>query len=76
MDAKNDKIADLQRQLTYAQTVADNAAQTAQIIANNEAQTVALERYLAPTPIPAYVVQNPNCCTNTCGCNSGCGCGF
>lgn len=70
MDAKNDKIADLQRQLTYAQTVADNAAQTAQIIANNEAQTVALERYLAPTPIPAYVVQNPNCCyqQNNCGC--------
>ena len=27
------------------------------------------ERYLAPTPIPAYQVQNPNCCTqNTCGC--------
>ena len=71
MDAKNDKIADLQRQLTYAQTVADNAAQTAQIIANNEAQTVALERYLAPTPVPAYVVQNPNCCYQ----NSGCGCG-
>ena len=69
MDAKNDKIADLQRQLTYAQTVADNAAQTAQIIANNEAQTVALERYLAPTPVPAYVVQNPNCCyqQNACG---------
>lgn len=70
LDAKNDKIADLQRQLTYAQTVADNAGQTAQIIANNEAQTVALERYLAPTPIPAYVVQNPNCCPQfgTCGC--------
>lgn len=70
MDAKNDKIADLQRQLTYAQTVADNAAQTATIIANNEAQTVALERYLAPTPVPAYVVQNPNCCyqANACTC--------
>ena len=72
MDAKNDKIADLQRQLTYAQTVADNAAQTAQIIANNEAQTVALERYLAPTPVPAYVVQNPNCCYQ----QNACGCGF
>lgn len=70
LDAKNDKIADLQRQLTYAQATADNAAQTAAIIANNEAQTVALERYLAPTPVPAYVVANPNCC-NT---NTGCGC--
>lgn len=33
LDAKNDKIADLQRQLTYQQNVADNAAQTAQILA-------------------------------------------
>ena len=72
MDAKNDKIADLQRQLTYAQTQADNAAQTAQILASQEAQTTALERYLAPTPIPAYVVQNPNCCYN----QNACGCGF
>ena len=22
----------------------------------------ALERYLAPTPMPAYIVSNPNCC--------------
>lgn len=50
---------------------ASQGAQTAQIMANNEAQTVALERYLAPTPIPAYVVQNPNCCQQ----NYGCGCG-
>ena len=28
LDAKNDKIADLQRQLSYQQAVADNAAQT------------------------------------------------
>ena len=40
--------------------VADRAA----IIANNEAQTAALEGYLAPVPRPAYVVQNPNCCGN------------
>ena len=50
---------------------ASQGAQTAQILANNEAQTVALERYLAPTPVPAYVVQNPNCCQQ----NFGCGCG-
>ena len=52
--------------------LASQGNQTAQILANNEAQTAALERYLAPTPIPAYVVQNPNCCTQ--GWN-GCGCG-
>lgn len=51
---------------------ASQGAQTAQILANNEAQTVALERYLAPTPVPAYVVQNPNCCSQY---NYGCGCG-
>lgn len=50
---------------------ASQGAQTAAILANNEAQTTALEQYLAPTPRPAYVVQNPNCCQQ----NFGCGCG-
>ena len=71
IDAKNEKIAELQNQLTMAQLAASQNAQTAAIVANNEAQTTALEQYLAPIPRPAYVVQNPNCCTNTCGC--GCG---
>ena len=49
---------------------ASQGAQTAQILANNEAQTVALEQYLAPVPRPAYIVQNPNCCANNFGtCN-------
>lgn len=50
---------------------ASQGAQTAQILANNEAQTVALEQYLAPVARPAYIVQNPNCCSNqfnNCGC--------
>ena len=71
IDAKNEKIADLERQLTMANLAASQNAQTAQILANNEAQTAALERYLAPSPVPAYVVQNPNCCQQ----NWGCGCG-
>lgn len=73
IDAKNEKIADLQNQLTMAQLAASQNAQTAAILANNDAQTAALEQYLAPVPRPAYVVQNPNCCgTNyytACGCN-------
>lgn len=76
LDAKNDKIADLQNQLTMANLAASQTAQTAAIKADNAAQTVALERYLNPPPIPAYVVQNPNCCNSNyygCGCNSGCG---
>lgn len=71
IDAKNETIAMLRQQLQMAELAASQGAQTAAILANNEAQTAALERYLAPTPIPAYVVQNPNCCQQ----NYGCGCG-
>lgn len=71
IDAKNEKIADLERQLTMANLAASQTAQTARLLSDNAAQTVALEQYLNPTPVPAYVVQNPNCCTqNTCGCGS------
>lgn len=72
IDAKNERIAELQQQLQMAQLAASQGAQTAAILANNEAQTAALERYLAPTPVPAYMVQNPNCCSQF---NYGCGCG-
>jgi hypothetical protein len=75
LDAKNETIAQLRSQNQALQFAASQGAQTAQIIANNEAQTSALERYLSPTPVPAYIVQNPN----GCGCgtvNYGCGCGF
>jgi len=40
------------------------------ILADNAAQTTALEQYLAPTARPAYIVQNPNCCGYGYG---GCG---
>lgn len=70
LDAKNDKIADLQRQLSAAQGAASQNAQTAAILADNAAQTAMLRQSLNPTPIPAYVVQNPSCCNyqNSCGC--------
>lgn len=72
LDAKNDKIADLERQLTMANLSASQTAQTSRLLADNAAQTVALEQYLNPVPVPAYIVQNPNCCPqNSCGC--GCG---
>ena len=71
IDAKNEQIAALQNQLTMANLAASQNAQTAAILANNEAQTAALEQYLAPVPRPAYVVQNPNCCANhTFGCGA------
>lgn len=72
IDAKNELIANLRQQLQMAQLSASQGAQTAAIIANNEAQTSALEQYLAPVPRPAYIVQNPNCCGQQ---NWSCGCG-
>lgn len=74
LDAKNEKIQELQQQLTMANLSASQNQQTAQIMADNAAQTFALEQYLNPTPVPAYVVPNPNCCgnnfSNGCGCNT------
>lgn len=71
IDSKNEKIAELQNQLNIMNLRASQGEQTARILADNAAQTVALEQYLNPTPVPAYVVQNPNCCQQ----NVGCGCG-
>lgn len=62
MDGKNDKIADLQRQVEEANDAARYNGLIAAFNASQDAQTTALERYLAPTPVPAYMVQNPNCC--------------
>lgn len=70
IDAKNEKIAELQNALTMANLAASQNAQTATILANNEAQTSALEQYLAPVPRPAYIVQNPSCCANNIGCGN------
>lgn len=63
-------IGDLRTQLTAANFAASQTAQTSRILADNAAQTVALEQYLNPTAVPAYVVQNPNCCSsfNARGC--------
>ena len=70
IDAKNEKIAELQNQLNMATLRESQTAQTAQLIASNEAQTTILENYLQPPVRPCYLVQNPNCCANY-----GYGCG-
>lgn len=73
IDALKAQNLALQNQVNMATLRESQANQTASIIANNEAQTRALEQYLNPPPIPAYVVQNPNCCNNNynpCGCCS------
>lgn len=61
----------LQMQSYLANLAASQNAQTGQILADNAAQTAALRQALNPTPIPAYVVANPNGCN--CGNWNGCG---
>ena len=73
IDAKNEQIANLQTQLNLANLRGSQDAQTAAILAGQAAQTAALEQYLNPSPIPAYVVANPACCNQNFG--YGCGCG-
>ena len=72
------RIAAMQNTIDSLRTMNSNARfdasqnlQTAQIVADNAAQTAALEQYLAPTPKPCYPVQNPNCCAQQ---TFGCGC--
>lgn len=62
----------LQTQLNMANLAASQGVQTATIQAGQRALANEIEQYVLPTPRPAYVVQNPNCCTQ----NYGCGCGM
>lgn len=68
IDAKNDTINQLRSELLYARGQASQDVQTAAIQAGQRALANEVEQYVAPRAIPAYVVQNPNCCTQNCGC--------
>jgi len=70
IDVKNDTIAQLRSELMYARGQASQDVQTAMIQAGQRQLANEVEQYVAPKAIPAYVVQNPNCCQN-----GGCGCG-
>ena len=54
---------------------ASQAAQTAQLIADNTAQTQYLVNRVAPYPIPAYQVGNPYVSYYYAN-GAGCGCGY
>lgn len=69
IDAKNDLINQLRSELMYARGQASQDVQTAAIQAGQRALANEVEQYVAPKAIPAYVVQNPNCCSNNCSCN-------
>jgi len=59
LDAKQDRINDLERQVTMASLSASQTAQTAKLIADNTAQTQYIVNRVAPYPIPSYTVPNP-----------------
>lgn len=73
IDAKNDEIAQLRQRLYMSDLSASQNAQTAAIQAGQRGLANEIEQYVLPTPRPAYIVQNPNCCAQNFGC--GCGCG-
>lgn len=75
LDAKNEEIANLRTQINLANLSASQNLQTQQILAGQERSVNTLESYLAPTAIPAYIVQNPNCCGYNYNMGCGCGCG-
>lgn len=68
IEQKNDTIAQLRQELIFARGQASQDVQTAAIEAGQRALANEVEQYVAPMPRPAYIVQNPNCCTNTCNC--------
>ena len=76
IDAKNEKIVELQNQITMKDLAASQAAQTAQLIADNTAQTQYLVNRVAPYPIPSYTVSNPYMAYPYYANGLGCGCGY
>ena len=72
LEQKNDVINQLRSELLYARGQASQDVQTAAIQAGQRALANEVEQYVAPKSIPAYIVQNPNCCAQNV---YGCGCG-
>ena len=78
IDAKNEKIADLERQLTMANLAASQTAQTAAIQRGQVAEVDALYQRLRDCPVPTMPVYGSQpiftCPNNNNSC--GCGCGM
>lgn len=72
IDALKAQNANLQTQLNISALRESQTDQTAKVLANNADQTATILQRLNPTPIPAYVVQNPGC--PSVSYNGGCGC--
>lgn len=75
IDAKNEKINDLQRQLSMADLKASQIEQTAQLRAGQELANTELLNLLNTCPIPSTPVYGRTSIF-TCNGNNGCGCGI
>lgn len=77
IDAKNEKIADLERQLTAANLAASQIDQTARILAGQNSEVDALYNRLRNCPVPTmpvYGMQPIFTCQPQQSCGCGCGC--
>ena len=68
IDALKSENSNLQTQLNMVNLAASQSTQTAQLMADNAAQTQYVVNRVAPYPQPAYIVANPNVGTSGCGC--------
>lgn len=73
VDALKSQNSALQNQILMKDLSASQAAQTAQLVADNAAQTQYVVNRVAPYPVPAYPVASPY--GYAYGWNNGCGCG-
>ena len=73
IDAKNEKIVDLQREILMKDLQASQVAQTAELRTNNATVANQLVAELRSCPIPAQPVYG-NTPIFSCSGNSGCGC--
>lgn len=73
--AEQRESASLRNQLAVAANKADNLANTSAILAGQAQRANEIIHNVNPTPIPAWIVQNPSCCQNYGVVSNGCGCG-
>lgn len=70
LQAERRENENLRQQLNMAQLSASQNLQTQQILAGQERQANLVEQYVRPTPNPAYIVANPNCCYQNYSCGA------
>ena len=71
IEAKNERIAELEQKVNALNLAQSQANQNAYLTATMDANQAELIRRLGrDCPTPAFIVPNPACCNNSCGCGS------